>query len=491
MSHIFISYSKQDITFARHLRHLLQDGGFAVWMDETRLAPSQKWWPTIEKNIDTCDAFIIIMSPASKESIWVEREILVAEKAKKPIFPVLYAGESWSRLAEIQYEDMRAGVDAQLSVRLVQELRDVVTISGSRKPPPQLPGDPIPEEPDLFMKANVNRHADDSSPSDNKKNLLSRLNEPWAIIIAAVIGGIFLLAGTLIQRANEAANTPTPDLTATHAITQTALVALPTATDLPRTPTAIAQLDITATEAMLQRTVDARETENARLLATNTQIAVQTQTAAASNISASPSETPASSATPTSVPMTSTLSIPQIGATQAAEAMSLTRTSIALTSIAIQNSVLLATLTPTQNDSSVNPVTLTIFRSEDSFTLYVPRAEDTLSLIGLEFRVTLTNGATISRRLDRDFAGFLGIPFEAINTLGAVCFHITRAGGIRPVPQACQSGVLLLSQEVAEADAFWRDFSAQLARTVLVYRGDKLMGACGPQASCPVNWPTE
>ena len=37
MAHIFISYSKQDIAFARYLRALLQAEGFAVWvwMDDT------------------------------------------------------------------------------------------------------------------------------------------------------------------------------------------------------------------------------------------------------------------------------------------------------------------------------------------------------------------------------------------------------------------------------------------------------------------------
>jgi hypothetical protein len=63
MDHIFISYSKKDINFARHLRRLLTDEGFGVWMDETRLVPAEQWWPTIEQNIETCAAFIVIMSP--------------------------------------------------------------------------------------------------------------------------------------------------------------------------------------------------------------------------------------------------------------------------------------------------------------------------------------------------------------------------------------------------------------------------------------------
>jgi len=139
MSHVFISYSKKDITFARHLRNLLQDAGFVVWMDETRLVPSERWWPTIERNIITCKAFIVIMSPNSKESDWVEREILVAEDSdhRKPIFPVLLEGKAWSRLGNVQYEDMRAGLAAALRPAFVDVLQQYApTFSGSLPPPP-------------------------------------------------------------------------------------------------------------------------------------------------------------------------------------------------------------------------------------------------------------------------------------------------------------------------------------------------------------------
>src|SRR5258708_10050673 len=103
MAHIFISYSKKDILFARHLRSLLQDQGFEVWMDETKLVPSERWWPTIERNIVSCSVFVVIMSSNSRESDWVEREILIAESArhKKPIFPILLEGDDWSRLPNI------------------------------------------------------------------------------------------------------------------------------------------------------------------------------------------------------------------------------------------------------------------------------------------------------------------------------------------------------------------------------------------------------
>jgi hypothetical protein len=106
MSHIFISYSKTDIDFARYLRRLLEEQGFPVWMDEIGLTASDRWWRTIEQQIESSAAMIVIMSPAAAESDWVEREILLAEKRKRPLYPVLLAGEAWTRLANIQFESM-------------------------------------------------------------------------------------------------------------------------------------------------------------------------------------------------------------------------------------------------------------------------------------------------------------------------------------------------------------------------------------------------
>jgi hypothetical protein len=123
MTHIFISYSRQDIDFARYLRALLEHEHFYVWMDEARIPSGSRWWKDIEKNIDTCAAFIIVMSPDAYESDWVEREILRAEQQKKPIFPVLAAGDAWSRLANLQFEDMRAGLQAVLPMSFVKTLR--------------------------------------------------------------------------------------------------------------------------------------------------------------------------------------------------------------------------------------------------------------------------------------------------------------------------------------------------------------------------------
>ncbi len=132
MSHIFISYSKQNIDFARYLRALLEAEGCLVWMDEVRLQPSARWWKEIEESITACAAFIVVMSPEAQESDWVEREILLAERLRRPLFPVLLAGDAWSRLANIQYEDCRAGLRAKLSPRFLEGLKGKVGVGDER-----------------------------------------------------------------------------------------------------------------------------------------------------------------------------------------------------------------------------------------------------------------------------------------------------------------------------------------------------------------------
>lgn len=126
MSHIFISYSKQDGDFMRYLRRLLEHAGMRVWVDEARLHAGSRWWDEIEANITACEALVVIMSPDAKQSDWVEREILLAERLHRPIYPVLLAGEAWSRLANIQYEDMRAGLRDSLSDEFLERLLGVV-----------------------------------------------------------------------------------------------------------------------------------------------------------------------------------------------------------------------------------------------------------------------------------------------------------------------------------------------------------------------------
>lgn len=141
MAHIFISYSRQDTDYARPLRDHLEALGFDVWMDEKRLQPGERWWARIQRNIDTAAALVVVMSPQSEASTWVEREILYAERRRKPIFPVLVEGDPIPLLANLQYADLTGSSGGELRPLppdLIEGLRAART---AVRPAPPMPAD--------------------------------------------------------------------------------------------------------------------------------------------------------------------------------------------------------------------------------------------------------------------------------------------------------------------------------------------------------------
>ena len=108
MAHIFISYSHKDTAYVEKLEKKLIDEGFDVWVDH-RIDYGSRWTKEIEKAIDTCDAYVIVMSKDSAESQWVERERIHAERRRKPFFPLLLSGDGWFSLGNIQFVDVRGG----------------------------------------------------------------------------------------------------------------------------------------------------------------------------------------------------------------------------------------------------------------------------------------------------------------------------------------------------------------------------------------------
>src|SRR5687768_10621840 len=107
MEHIFISYSHKDTSYAHGLAAHLKNMGFDIWMDE-RLDYGSQWPLEIQKQLDSCGAFILIMTPRSFASDWVQSELQRAKRKLKPIFPLLLEGhEPWLSVESTQYYDVR------------------------------------------------------------------------------------------------------------------------------------------------------------------------------------------------------------------------------------------------------------------------------------------------------------------------------------------------------------------------------------------------
>jgi hypothetical protein len=113
MSHIFISYSTKNADYAERLAEKLREEGFDVWIDQRRLQTSRDWWRSIVLAIWDCAAFVVILTPESDASEWVQREITLADQRKKTIFPLLLDGDTntpnWAFFVRTQYADVRSG----------------------------------------------------------------------------------------------------------------------------------------------------------------------------------------------------------------------------------------------------------------------------------------------------------------------------------------------------------------------------------------------
>jgi formylglycine-generating enzyme required for sulfatase activity len=109
MGHIFISYSHTDAKYVMQLAKKLQSEGFGVWVDE-RLDYGSRWPHEIQTQLDSCEAFIVVMTPRSFTSDWVQSELSRADRKNKPLFPLLLEGdEPWLSVENLQYVDVRGG----------------------------------------------------------------------------------------------------------------------------------------------------------------------------------------------------------------------------------------------------------------------------------------------------------------------------------------------------------------------------------------------
>lgn len=106
-SPIFISYSRQDQAYVRKLISAFEEKGLSAWLDE-RIDYGAAWQKVIEDHLRACQVFVLVMTPRSFESHWVQCELSLALELKKPIFPLLLEGERWFSVASIQVVDVKS-----------------------------------------------------------------------------------------------------------------------------------------------------------------------------------------------------------------------------------------------------------------------------------------------------------------------------------------------------------------------------------------------
>jgi TIR domain len=126
---VFLCHShSDDHTYVERLATFLSGLGFAVWYD-SHLTTGEQWADVIQSKIDSCVAFVPLMTERAERSAWVKREIARAELKRKPILPLLVSGEVFFGLSDLHYEDVRS--QRLPSDAFVRRLGDLVGVVGA------------------------------------------------------------------------------------------------------------------------------------------------------------------------------------------------------------------------------------------------------------------------------------------------------------------------------------------------------------------------
>ena len=90
MTQVFISYSRKDLTFVEQLASDLKKSGLDVWYDVSGIAGGDRWRSEIENALRNSQYVLVVLSPDSINSEWVEREFLFSSNLKRKIIPLMY-----------------------------------------------------------------------------------------------------------------------------------------------------------------------------------------------------------------------------------------------------------------------------------------------------------------------------------------------------------------------------------------------------------------
>lgn len=128
MPQVFTSYSRRDTEVVDRLVRDLERAGLEVWIDREDIHAGNSWRVQIVEAIDTCEAFVLMLSPNSAASDNVRKEIDLAQDSARKTFvvmlePMKLPAEIRYQLAGLQFMDMPAlGYDETLR-RLIEVLK--------------------------------------------------------------------------------------------------------------------------------------------------------------------------------------------------------------------------------------------------------------------------------------------------------------------------------------------------------------------------------
>ncbi|MCL4251103.1 MAG: SUMF1/EgtB/PvdO family nonheme iron enzyme [Anaerolineae bacterium] len=243
MPKLFVSYSRSDTDFTvlliERLRRIYNLPN--VWYDDD-LHGGVHWWKAILNEIAECDVFIYLLSNESVTSPYCQAEFTEAQRLQKPIVTVQIRDNTQlsDDLSEIQYVDMKRGLDDENLARLIRAINEQSALAKKRRtlwaPPTPMPTIPMHEEAASPARAEVN------TPTlrmtiPTGATPLAHAGERTSFNSMIVTGGLAILAlaiGILLLQAGNPTVAPASTATLEQTQTPVAQSTMPPATAVPQ-----------------------------------------------------------------------------------------------------------------------------------------------------------------------------------------------------------------------------------------------------------------
>jgi hypothetical protein len=167
---IFLSYSREDRTAARHFAESFANEGFTVWWDAA-LRSGQTFDEVIERELRSAKAVVVLWSPRSVASRWVRAEATLADRRNKLVPAIIETCDRPIIFELTHAADLADWTGDTTDIRwrtLVNDLRRLVGGGAEEeaaqpvaaKPAPE----PAPAPPEPAAKPPAESVADDSKP---------------------------------------------------------------------------------------------------------------------------------------------------------------------------------------------------------------------------------------------------------------------------------------------------------------------------------------
>lgn len=251
MPRLFISYSRQDESFARRLATSLSEMGADIWIDIKDIPAGMKWSSAIQQGLDVCDAMIVIITPSSASSANVEDEWQYYRDRGKAIVPVMVApAQLHYQLGRLQYVNFYG---QPYDIALTQLHAELWRNGISLRSPMNAVTTPVPRpQPQQIRAAEAARPAAGTSPPPaqpaprrKSRGLLTLGCAALALVAAVGSVAFFALGGMdLFASGTRASATPPPPDTTQTATTPPTTATIETVAATVRVASASARLRI-------------------------------------------------------------------------------------------------------------------------------------------------------------------------------------------------------------------------------------------------------